>query len=343
MAKSGGQVHGKLKVLQAEVDACTAEVDEYHKREHCCTCAYVTFEKAEAATEALAALSSYEFAFGSAERFRGRLSLRVRRAPEAADILWENTCVKPSARAYRTAFANVILLVIVGVAIWLVSWCVSKAPPMMRDVDCTQVVGTNPLFDTGRLVRSSLMHSVWPAPAYVARSLQPVTLDCQTLFPLVDEAAWPPVLETLGKLAAVVSPQECDALIAEGAFKANVMTSTSSSVGNLVARGAFSNSTADFMSGSLRGSCAASVCFSCFCRERTQAGAGGGYGEGVTGQDELCVQYTDAFRGQDELRYIILGISIGTMILLLSVRCVRSCSCAHRSHCCTSRLRSQDR
>ena len=153
VAKTGGQVHGKLQLLQAEVDACTAEIVEYHKREQCCTCAYVTFEKAEAAAEALAALSAYEFAFGSAERFRGRLSLRVRRAPEAADILWENTCVKPAARAHRTALANVIFLVILGVAVWLVSFIVSRTPPLLRDVDCTQVVGTNPLFNTGRLVR----------------------------------------------------------------------------------------------------------------------------------------------------------------------------------------------
>lgn len=149
-------MHGKLQVLQADVDACTAKIDEYHKLEQRCTCAFITFEKAEAATEALAALSPYEFAFGSAERFRGRLSLRVRRAPEASDILWENTCVKSSARAYRTAVANIACLVIVGVAVWLVSWCVSDTPALMSDVDCTQVVGSNPLFDTGRLVRSCL-------------------------------------------------------------------------------------------------------------------------------------------------------------------------------------------
>ena len=153
VAKTGGKVHGKLQLLQAEVDACTAEIVEYHKRDQCCTCAYVTFEKAEAAAEALAALSAYEFAFGSAERFRGRLSLRVRRAPEAADILWENTCVKPAARAHRTVLANVILLAVLGVAAWLVSFLVSQTPPLLRDVDCTQVVGTNPLFNTGRLVR----------------------------------------------------------------------------------------------------------------------------------------------------------------------------------------------
>ena len=161
VAKTGGQVHGKLHMLEADVDACTAEVAEYHKLEQCCTCAYVTFEKAEAAAEALAALSSYEFAFGSAERFRGRLSLRVRRAPEAADILWENTCVKPAARALRAALTDVIHLAIVGFAIWLVSLFVSRTPSMLRYVDCTQVVGTNALFNTGRLVRS---------PARVAQS-----------------------------------------------------------------------------------------------------------------------------------------------------------------------------
>jgi hypothetical protein len=169
VAKTGGQVHGKLHMLEADVDACTAEVAEYHKLEQCCTCAYVTFEKAEAAAEALAALSSYEFAFGSAERFRGRLSLRVRRAPEAADILWENTCVKPAARAHRTALANVVLLAIVGFAIWLVSLLVSRTPPMLRDVDCTQVVGTNPLFNTGRLVRPSRAGRANCAPAHVPR------------------------------------------------------------------------------------------------------------------------------------------------------------------------------
>ena len=158
-----------------------------------------------------------------------------------------------------------------------------------------------------------------------------MTLDCQTLFPLADEAAWPPVLKTLEVLAAVVSPPECDPFISDGAFKTNVMTSTAASTGDLVARGTFVNSTADFMSGSLRGSCAASVCLSCLCREHAQPGAGGGYGADVTGLGELCTGNADAFVGQDELRYIVLGISICSMVLLLLVRClapaVRACMC----------------
>ena len=129
------------------------------------------------------------------------------------------------------------------------------------------------------------------------------------------------MLTTLESLAAVVSPPACDALINKGAFTANVMTSTAASVGDQVARGTFLNSTADFMGGSLHGSCAASVCYTCLCRERAQAGAGGGYGDGVTGLGEMCTRYTDAFRGQDDLRYIIIGISLGAMILLLLVRC----------------------
>ena len=319
-------MHGKLQLLQAEVDACAADVDEYHKREQCCTCAFVTFEKAEAAAETLAALSSYEFTFGSAERFRGRLALRVRRAPEAADILWENTCVKPAARAYRTVVASLVSLAVVGLAIWLVSWFVSKAPPMMRDVDCTQVVGTNPLYNTGRLVRNIMSRTsrACHTPANPARSPQPATLDCQTLFPLNDEAAWPPVLASLEALAAVVSPPACDLLINKGAFTVNVMTSTAAAVGDLVARGTFLNSTADFMSGSLQGSCAASVCYTCLCRERVDGGAGGGYGAGVTGQAGMCARYSDAFRGQDDLRYIIIGISLGAMILFMLVSTLQS-------------------
>ena len=166
-------------------------------------------------------------------------------------------------------------------------------------------------------------------PANTARFPQPATLDCQTLFPLNDEAAWPPVLTTLEALAAVVSPPACDALINKGAFTANVMTSTAAAVGDLVARGTFLNSTADFMSGSLQGSCAASVCYTCLCRERAEGGAGGGYGAGVIGQGGMCTRYTDAFRGQDDLRYIIIGISLGAMILLLLVRCP-----AGRAHVC---------
>ena len=147
---------------------------------------------------------------------------------------------------------------------------------------------------------------------------------------------------TLEVLAAVVSPQACDPLISEGAFKTNVMTSTAASTGDLVTRGAYVNNTADFMSGSLRGSCAASACFSCLCREHAQAGAGGGYGAGVTGLGGLCAGYTDALAGQDNLRYTFLGISICTMVLLLLVRsllllCLRApvdagCGPYRRSH-----------
>ena len=67
VAKSGGLVHGKVQLLQAEVDACTAEIDELHKREQCCTCAFVTFEKAEAAAEEVAdAAADFEAALADA-------------------------------------------------------------------------------------------------------------------------------------------------------------------------------------------------------------------------------------------------------------------------------------
>ena len=55
-----------------------------------------------------------------------------------------------------------------------------------------------------------------------------------------------------------------------------------------------------------------------------EGGAGGGYGAGVTGQAGMCARYSDAFRGQDDLRYIIIGISLGAMILFMLVSTLQS-------------------
>ena len=155
---------------------------------------------------------------------------------------------------------------------------------------------------------------------------QPVTLNCPVLFPLSDPASVPIVLSTLAQLSASVSPASCDPFIRQEAFKPDVMNADSASLGARVAAGLFANNTASFMQGSTQDICAAAVCHACFCRENMLAAGGGGFGTGLPGES-VCTAYSAAFYAQDRLRYIILGISIATMTLLLTVRlpCVTRC------------------
>ena len=128
-----------LQNLQARIDVEADAILAFVARKQACTCAYVTFEQSQAAKEALTALSWYEFSFGSAERFRGKHALRVRRAPEASDILWENTVHAPLERSLRTWLTVALSFSVLAAAVYLVSWRAGSVPEMMRDVDCSQV------------------------------------------------------------------------------------------------------------------------------------------------------------------------------------------------------------
>ncbi len=139
--------------MQDRVDAAAADIKQFSQEPYACTCAFVTFETVEAAKEALTALTWYEFAFGSAELFRGKFWLRVRRAPEAADILWQSTCHTTASRLVRSMLASLWTITVIGIATFLVWWQAVSTPQLLRDVDCSQVVGTNSLFNTGRMVR----------------------------------------------------------------------------------------------------------------------------------------------------------------------------------------------
>jgi hypothetical protein len=155
-----------------------------------------------------------------------------------------------------------------------------------------------------------------------------VTLDCNVLFPLGDPDTSTAVLSTLNQFAASVAPSTCDPFIREETFKADVITSLSPALGARVAAGEFlQNNTQEFMRGSTQGVCAAAVCLACRCREGMLVGAGGGYGVNVPQEGE-CDTYRDNFQAQDDLRYIILAISVCTMLILLGVRaCARGGGC----------------
>lgn len=126
------------QVLQARIDAIAAQIQDFVQRPHECTGAFVTFEKAEAAKEALTSLTWYEFSCGGAERFRGTHVLRVKRAPESSDILWENTVHGSTERMLRTWVTVGASCLLLGVAAWLVSWRAQLTPELLRDVDCSQ-------------------------------------------------------------------------------------------------------------------------------------------------------------------------------------------------------------
>jgi hypothetical protein len=183
-----------------------------------------------------------------------------------------------------------------------------------------QIVGTNALFNTGRAVRAPRLRMPCRLSSHAPFLPQPVALDCTVLFPLDDEFSIPTVLTTLGELAASLSHDTCDPLIREEEFKTNVMTKASATIGLELAQGVYLNNTADFLGGSLPGACAATACMVCFCREGMLEGAGGGYGAAVPDEDNMCAPYHAAFRAQDELRYITLGISIAAMAVLLTAR-----------------------
>ena len=192
-------------------------------------------------------------------------------------------------------------------------------------------MSSNPLFNSGRSVRACVCACVSP-PVRAFRCLlrvvlhtyvrptQPVTLDCNVLFPLGDPDTSTAVLSTLNQFAASVAPSTCDPFIREETFKADVITSLSPALGARVAAGEFlQNNTQEFMRGSTQGVCAAAVCLACRCREGIVPGAGGGYGADVA-QGSECGTYATVFQAQDDLRYIILFISIITMLILLAVR-----------------------
>ena len=150
--------------------------------------------------------------------------------------------------------------------------------------------------------------------------VQPATLYCDVLFPLKEPDLQQNVLTTLSELSTSIPPASCDPLIREKAFQQNVMGADAATIGSSLANGAFLNNSASFMSGSLSGACAASVCMACYCRERMVSDAGAGYGTGVADTTGVCGPYTTAFHQQDEHRYVIIGISTGAMFILLMVR-----------------------